>query len=241
VFLCNSDNNNDKERDYIKVLKEKYVDGIIFTGSSISNCSYILDLVDSSIPVVIMDRDLESENINGVFLDNYEGGYAATKHLIDLGHTGIGCAIGPLTTKSARDRLEGYMNALRDNGIQVDNHLIREGEYNIKGGEEGAKKILENKGVTAIFASNDLMAYGVYKTVHSKGLKIPEDISVVGFDDIQFSQILEPQLTTINQPTYDMGVTATQILLKLIQGKTVRKKMVNFKPKLIVRKSTKKL
>jgi len=240
VFLCNTDDNLEKESEYIKALKEKYVDGIIFTSSSIPKHEHIIELVESGIPVVIMDRRVDSENIYGVFLDNYEGGYIATKHLIDLGHRKIGCITGPLHTKSARERLEGYKKALLDSGIEIDEKLIFEGDYKIKGGITGAERLLkDNKDISAIFACNDLMAYGAYKTIRSFGYKIPEDISVVGFDDIQLSQILEPQLTTVRQPAYDMGLTAARMLIKLIEDKKLKKKIINFKPQLIIRQSTK--
>ncbi|MBE3578676.1 LacI family DNA-binding transcriptional regulator [Caldanaerobacter subterraneus] len=240
VFLCNTDDNLEKESEYIKALKEKYVDGIIFTSSSIPKHEHIIELVESGIPVVIMDRRVDSENIYGVFLDNYEGGYIATKHLIDLGHEKIGCITGPLYTKSAKERLEGYKKALLDSGIKIDEKLIFEGDYKINGGIIGAERLLkDNKDMSAIFACNDLMAYGAYKTIRSFGYKIPDDISVVGFDDIQLSQILEPQLTTIKQPAYDMGLTAARMLIKLIEGKKLKKKIINFRPQLVIRQSTK--
>ncbi|AAM23502.1 LacI family transcriptional regulator [Caldanaerobacter subterraneus subsp. tengcongensis MB4] len=240
VFLCNTDDNLEKESEYIRALKEKYVDGIIFTSSSIPKHEHIIELVESGIPVVIMDRRVDSENIYGVFLDNYEGGYIATKHLIDLGHEKIGCITGPLYTKSAKERLEGYKKALLDSGIKIDEKLIFEGDYKINGGIIGAERLLkDNKDMSAIFACNDLMAYGAYKTIRSFGYKIPDDISVVGFDDIQLSQILEPQLSTIKQPAYDMGLTAARMLIKLIEGKKLKKKIINFRPQLVIRQSTK--
>ncbi|HBT50227.1 MAG TPA: LacI family transcriptional regulator, partial [Caldanaerobacter subterraneus] len=239
VFLCNTDDNLEKESEYIRALKEKYVDGIIFTSSVPSDYQHIMELVRDGVPIVMMDRRMESEEIYGVFIDNYEGGYLATKHLIDLGHRKIGCITGPLKVKNARERLEGYKRALLDNGIEVDERLIFEGDYKINNGIIGTEKLLnDNKDITAIFACNDLMAYGAYKTIRSYGYKIPDDISVVGFDDILLSQIMEPQLTTIRQPAYDMGLTAARMLIKLIEGKKVSKKIIIFKPQLVIRQST---
>ncbi|TCO68655.1 LacI family DNA-binding transcriptional regulator [Caldanaerobacter subterraneus] len=239
VFLCNTDDNLEKESEYIRALKEKYVDGIIFTSSVPSDYQHIMELVRDGVPIVMMDRRMESEEIYGVFIDNYEGGYLATKHLIDLGHRKIGCITGPLKVKNARERLEGYKRALLDNGIEVDERLIFEGDYKINSGIIGTEKLLnDNKDITAIFACNDLMAYGAYKTIRSYGYKIPDDISVVGFDDILLSQIMEPQLTTIRQPAYDMGLTAARMLIKLIEGKKVSKKIIIFKPQLVIRQST---
>lgn len=239
IFLCNTDDNAEKENNYIAVLREKCVDGIIFTSSSIPKYEHIIDLIDSGIPVVMIDRSIEPKlkNVYGVFLDNYKGGYLATKYLIELGHRNIACITGPLYTKSAIERLNGYKKALSDFNIEINNSMIIEGDFKINSGMVAAEKIIENKDVTGIFACNDLMAYGVYKTLKKKGYRIPDDISIVGFDDIQLSQILEPQLTTIKQPSYDMGLTATRVLIKLIEGEKVRKKVVKFEPSLIERKS----
>jgi len=239
VFLCNTDDNLDKESEYINALKEKYVDGIIFTSSSIPKQEHIKELIKSGIPIVIMDRRIESDDIYGVFLDNYEGGYIATKHLIDLGHKKIGCITGPLYSKSARERLEGYKGCLNENGLEYDESIVFEGDYKINSGITGSEKLLNlNKKISAIFVCNDLMAYGSYKTIRSRGYKIPDDISIIGFDDIYLSQILEPQLTTIRQPAYDMGLTAARMLIKLIEGEKLNRKIINFKPKLIIRQST---
>ncbi|HHW58466.1 MAG TPA: LacI family transcriptional regulator, partial [Clostridia bacterium] len=212
------------------------------TSSSIPKHEHIMELVKSGIPIVIMDRRVDSEDIYGVFLDNYEGGYIATKHLIDLGHKKIACITGPLNISNAKERLEGYKRALLDNGIEIDEMLIFEGDYKINSGIIGTETLLDtDKDITAIFACNDLMAYGAYKTIRSYGYKIPDDISIVGFDDIQLSQILEPQLTTIKQPAYDMGLTAARMLIKLIEKEGAEEKTFIFEPQLIIRQSTKSI
>jgi LacI family transcriptional regulator len=242
VFLCNSDDNLEKENEYISALKEKCVDGIILTTSANSNQEHFMTLMNSGIPISIIDEGLDAvdADIPGIFLDNYEGGYLAAKHLIDLGHKRIACITGPLNLKNDRDRLEGYKEALKDSKINIDNSIIMQGNYKIAGGIENAKKLL-SKDITAIFACNDLMAYGVYQVLKSNGYKIPDDISVVGFDDIQLSALLDPALTTIRQPAYEMGLESAKMIIKLIEGKNIRKKVINFKPDLIVRKSTGKI
>ncbi|SKC83566.1 LacI family DNA-binding transcriptional regulator [Maledivibacter halophilus] len=238
VFLCNTDEDLHKESEYINALKEKYVDGIIFTLASIPKYEHILDLIKSGIPVVMMDRFIESKDIKGVFLDNLEGGYIATKHLIDLGHRKIGCITGPLHTKTSIERYEGYQKALMDANITLDKSFVVESNYKMDGGMKAAEELLREKKITSIFACNDLMAYGAYKVIKACEYKIPQDISIVGFDDILISQMLETQLTTIKQPTYDMGATAAKMLIDMIEGKKVRKKIVSFKPQLIIRQST---
>lgn len=243
VFLCNTDDKIDKENDYIKALKEKYVDGIIFTSSSITESKHISEIMNNNIPIVMIDRYIKPERrkICGVFLDNYKGGYLATKHLIDLGHNNIACISGPLYTESAKERLRGYKDALAENNIKINEEIIIEGDYKIKGGALALEKLLDKKYITGVFACNDLMAYGAYKTLKANGYKIPNDISVVGFDDIQLSQIMEPQLTTVKQPSYDMGLMAMRMLIKLIEGKRLSKKIINFEPQLIIRQSTKRI
>lgn len=245
VFLCNTDDDLEKEIEYINALNEKYVDGIIFTGTgsiSSSNFRHIMELIKSGIPVVMMDRRIDSDEIYGVFVDNFEGGYLAARHLVELGHRKIACITGPLKVKNARERLEGYKKALSESGIEIDERLIYEGDYKMAGGMVGMEKLLkENEEITAVFTCNDLMAYGAYKTIRSLGRRIPDDISVVGFDDIQLSQIVEPSLTTVKQPSYDMGLAAARMLIKLVEGKKVKERVMVFKPQLVVRRSTKKV
>lgn len=238
VFLCNTDDDLKKERKYIDALREKYVDGIILTVASDPRYEHIAELEKSEIPIVMMDRQVGHEEGKCVFIDNLEGGYLATRHLIDLGHKRIGCITGPLKTKGAIDRYKGYEKALMEKGIEIDKNLVVESNYKIEGGMEATKKLLHHKDLTAIFVCNDTMAYGAYKELKRKGYKIPEDMSIVGFDNIYLSQMLEKELTTVCQPTYKMGVAAAEMLIKVIDGKKINKKQLCFKPELIVRKST---
>lgn len=241
VFLCNTDDDSNKQNQYINTLKEKHVDGIIFTFTSIPKYEHVLKLIKSGVPVVMLDRQIDFEDIYGVFLDNHKGGYLATKHLIDLGHKKIGCIAGPLHSKNSRERLEGYKKALSDAEIDFNEKLVIAGDFKLTGGMKATKKLLTEEDLTALFICNDLMVYGAYKEIKSMGYKIPKDISIVGFDDIQLSQVLEPQLTTIRQPIYDMGAEASKMLIKLIKGKKIRKKVVGFNSTLIIRESTRSI
>lgn len=238
VFLCNTDDDLKKEKKYINALREKYVDGIILTVASDPRYEHIAELEKSDIPIVMMDRQVGHENGKCVFIDNLEGGYLATKHLIELGHEKIGCITGPLKTKGAIDRYKGYEKALKESGIKIDRKLVIESNYKIHGGVEATKLLLKQSDLTAIFACNDTMAYGAYKELKKKGYVIPEDMSIVGFDNIYLSQMLEKELTTVSQPTYKMGVAAADMLIKVIEGKRVNKKQLCFKPELIIREST---
>ncbi len=236
VILCNTDDDPEKENQYLSVLKSKHVDGIVFLSTALSNHSAIRELNSKGFPVIVLDRAFDDEDMLAVFIDNVMGGYLATKHLIEFGHKAIGCITGPLKPKLALQRLEGYKKALEEAHIGFNEELIYEGNFKTKSGELGAKKLLK-AGVTAIFASNDMMAYGVYKAVHDEGMSIPHDVSVVGFDDIFLSEILSPPLTSVKQPTYEMGIMSAAMLIKKIKNEELKQLRVEYKPTLSVRKS----
>ncbi|GAQ24816.1 LacI family DNA-binding transcriptional regulator [Tepidanaerobacter syntrophicus] len=236
VILCNTDDDPEKENQYLSVLKSKHVDGIVFLSTALSNHGEIRELNSKGFPVIVLDRAFDDEDILAVFIDNVMGGYLATKHLTEFGHEAIGCITGPLKPKLAIQRLEGYKKALKEAHIDFNEELIYEGNFKTKSGELGAKKLLK-AGATAIFASNDMMAYGVYKAVHDEGLSIPYDISVVGFDDIFLSEILSPPLTSVKQPTYEMGIISAAMLIKKIKNEELKQLRVEYKPTLSVRKS----
>ncbi|MGI5858838.1 MAG: LacI family DNA-binding transcriptional regulator [Tepidanaerobacteraceae bacterium] len=236
VILCNTDDDPDKEIEYLNVLKVKHVDGIIFLSAALSNHSAIKQLNRKGFPVVALDRALDAENIMAVYLDNVTGGYIATKHLTEFGHKKIGCITGPLKNKLAKHRFEGYKKTLEEMHISFDSNLVYEGDFKTKSGEKGAKELIKF-GATAVFACNDMMAYGAYKVIQEQGLTIPQDISIVGFDDIYISEILMPPLTSIKQPSYEMGLMSAAMLIKNIKGEQLKDTKVEYKPILSARKS----
>ena len=236
LILCNTDDDPDKEIQYLNVLKVKHVDGIVFLSAVLSNHSAIMQLNKAGFPVVVLDRTLDDESIMAVYLDNFTGGYMAAKHLAEFGHKRIGCITGPLKNKPAKQRFCGYKKALEEMHIEFDEDLVYEGNFKTSGGEWGAKKLLK-AGATAIFACNDMMACGAYKVIQEQGLRIPEDVSVVGFDDTFMSEILTPPLTSVKQPTYDMGIASAAMLIKRIKGEKLENTKMEFKPVLSIRKS----
>lgn len=240
VILCNSDNNVEKEREYIQLLNQKYVDGILFCTNPFQENKQLWRYLGSNIPVVVTDSFEIKEETYGVFVDNEMGGYLATKHLVDLGHRNIACITGPNKSRSSVQRLNGYKKALEEVGIPFDLDLIVEGNYKIKSGMDGVQN-LKGKTYTAIFACNDLMAYGVYKELTSMGFKIPDDISVVGFDDINLSQVVHPRLTTVSQPAYEIGRKAAELLINRIENTSIENRIIMFEPELVIRESTKKI
>ncbi|MFZ5753132.1 MAG: LacI family DNA-binding transcriptional regulator [Bacillota bacterium] len=239
VFLCNTDDDSKKERGYVKALRERQVDGIIFTASALKNSEDITEHV-GKMPFILVDRKPDNlPDAPGVFLDNLKGGYLAAKHLIEKGHREIALISGPLQSYNARQRLEGFKKALQEAGIRYKDKLIREGDYKRSGGYRAMEKLLrEGVEFTAVFASNDLMAVGVMEMLREKGIAIPEQVAVVGFDNIYLSTVVAPRLTTISQPTYQMGAQAAQMLLTCLQGRELDEKQKVFSPQLIIRESS---
>lgn len=240
VFLCNTDGDQKREKEYLNLLKEKNVDGIIYTYAYVGASKRLEDFIDKSkIPIVLLDRGDVANSFSGVYIDNKKAGYLATEHLIGLSHKKIGCITGPDFVQNSQDRLTGYMKALVDNGITVNKQWIKLGNYQLEGGYAAAKKLLTEQEVTAIFAFNDLMAFGVYQAAYELGVRIPEELSIVGFDNIKYNQLLTPKLTTIEQPTYEMGKIAADLLFNQIRiGSKVETKTMYLEPKLIVKEST---
>jgi len=217
VILCNTDDDREKERRYINVLLEKQVDGIIFisVGAVKDN---IFKIMDINIPIVVADRDISSLTSDVVLIDNFEGGYKATDYLISLDHKRIGCITGPSLMTPSALRVEGYKDALNNAGILIDESLICQGDFHYEGGRICMQQLLNNpEPPTAIFVCNDMMALGAYRAIYECGKRIPDDISLVGFDNIPFSQTAFPALTTMAQPIADMAKTAVNLLVERIR------------------------
>lgn len=241
LILCNTNDMHKRDMEYIQVLADKGVDGILFCMSLDSNKTKALESVHLMerlrIPFVMIDRFLEEADCCTVLVDHKLGGYIATKHLLELGHRRIGCVAGPLLLEDVLARLQGYKEALLEFQVAYDDSLIFEGNYDRESGVNAVEYLLPKK-VSAIFAFNDMSAYGTYTAIRKKGYKVPEDVSLVGYDDIFFSEILDVPLTTINQPVYEMGVEAVGQLITKIDSDTHSKKCITFQPSLVKREST---
>ncbi|ACB86245.1 LacI family DNA-binding transcriptional regulator [Natranaerobius thermophilus] len=224
MILCNTDDDVDKEKLYLRVLEEKCVDGIIFTSSTKSSKSYLDHLENNDTPFVLLDRSFSGPlDFPKVYTDGYKGIKLAMNHLITRGHRDIAFLSGPETSQTAKDRLEGYRQALSEAGLtpESESQLIYYGDYKALSGEQGIAELLDtNPHITAVVAANDLMAVGAMRTIKNRGLKIPEDISIIGFDNIQTSRLVDPPLTTVAQPSYQMGQMATDILIDMIEKTT---------------------
>jgi LacI family transcriptional regulator len=227
-----------KESVYVTSLAQGMTDGLLLVLPQNPE-SYLQTLRQRRFPFVLIDHNGSGESESAVGATNRQGGYDATKYLIELGHRRIGFITGSMDLGCSRDRLDGYKAALCDHGLSIDQALIRQGDFHQPMGFTCAQALLSLPDrPTAIFASNDVMAFGVMEAVRDQALKIPDDVSIVGFDDIPQSVSVYPQLTTVQQPLAEMGARATQMLLELIENPDQPAQRVELPTELIVRAST---
>jgi DNA-binding LacI/PurR family transcriptional regulator len=253
VLLGNGGRDPQRELEYAESLRVRGVRGIIF-GSSPISLNHILKMVEEGIYVVAFDRNVNQlsssidSGIDSVSVDNVAGGYLATRHLLDLGHTRIGFLSGPLRTASRLERLEGYRRALRDAGILPEDSLVwAVTQDNTTGdvegaeiGREGARALLKSPAPpTGLVTINDMYALGALAGVRDLHLRVPEDISVIGFDDISMAELAYPPLTTVRQPLGEMMSIAVETLVGRLTGaKNGSAEQITVPSELIVRGST---
>jgi LacI family transcriptional regulator len=237
VILCNSDGDMEKEQFYINVLVEKRVDGIIFVAVG-GSAQHIRNLLERDMPLVVVDREIADVEVDSVLTDNLQGGYLATKHLIELGHRRIGCITGPSDLTPSAERVIGYKRALMERNLAVNENLILKGDFQYESGYQAVREFLAmDEPPTAVFACNDLMAVGAISGVRENGGRVPEDLAIVGFDDIALASFTNPPLTTIAQPQYEIGVLAAQMLMERIKDKAMPPRRRLLKTTLVVRES----
>jgi len=220
VILCDSDGNLEMEANYIGLLQEKKVDGIVFVAAGESS-SHVQALIEQGVPVVVVDRELPGVEVDTVMADNVGSGYQATEHLVGLGHRRIGCIAGPQMLGISNKRVEGYRRALEQHGIPLREELIARGDFRCRGGYEAMRELLAlDEPFTAVFACNDLMAVGAICATSKKKLRMPQDIAIIGCDDIALASFTNPSLTTVAQPKHEMGAAAVEMLVERIRDKS---------------------
>ena len=236
VLLGDTGNDINIEHEYLKALYEKHADGLVLLTARMDR-NTIESLIEKY-PVVLACEYLEDSSVPTVSIDNISAARKITEHLIKLGHKRVAHITGPMKVILSRDRLKGYKQAMKAYGLEIDPLLITEGDFYYETGYDLMLKLMSiNNPATAIFAANDEMAIGAIKAIQSQGLKVPEDIAIVGFDNIKMSAIFSPSLTTIGQPMYKIGEKAMNLLLDLIRGKKLRKNQFVLDDKLIIRES----
>ena len=230
--------NAQEEEDRIRLLLARKVDGIILLSGRMSD-ETVLGFAGQR-PIVSTGRALNTRSALGFKMDNEYGAYLAVHHLIELGHRKIAFISGPANNIDAAERLAGYTRALAEAQIALDDHLIVEGNYHEASGMLAMNRLFEtHQQFTAVFAANDLSAYGARLALYRKGIRVPDDISLVGFDGLPGSSYTTPPLTTIRQPLYDIGRIATQALLRIINGEDTRSEVPPLE--LIVRETTRRV
>lgn len=223
LIICNTDLDKNRKNSYLKVLKEKQVDGILYMSEPVYPDDYEL-LERLNVPLVLASTHSLEYQLPSVKVNDEQGGYDATAYLIGKGHSQIGMISGPSTDIIAGlPRLQGFMRALRTHGIPLDlENSLQFGNYRYQDGFHAMEKLLEKKSnITAVFAASDEMALGAISYLQRIGLSVPNDISIIGFDNTKISYMCNPKLTTIGQPMYDIGYKAVDKLEKVIMGEEI--------------------
>jgi len=213
VILCNTDENAEEVERYLRVLLAKQIDGVFIVPAS-SDSEQIKALKRQGIPAIVLDRRLPELLLDAVRCDSEQGAYLVTQYLLSLGHHRIALINGPAGLSTVEDRLEGYLRAFAEANLTPCSELIFNGHFTFESGEELATRALSiTPPPTAIFAANNFLALGSIKALRERGMQIPADISLAGFDDLPFTQLIEPALTVATQPAYEMGRKAVELLL----------------------------
>lgn len=217
LITLNSDDQVERERQVFSALRARRVDGILLVAASTDgDLAHIQSAIESGIPVLCIDRAMHSMGIESVAVDNVAGARMGVEHLIACGHRRIGMLNGPMTVQVARDRMEGYRQALASAGIPFDEALVREGCFRVETGYLASLELLRNA-PTAVFSANAMMVLGLMRALNELSLRCPEDVAIAGFDDPVFSQSLRPELTCVAQPAYDLGFRAADMLIGRLQ------------------------
>ncbi|MFV0441666.1 MAG: LacI family DNA-binding transcriptional regulator [Lachnospirales bacterium] len=244
VIIGNTNGDPIVTQNYLTLFADRCVDGIIlaqldFEDSKITKkCQELITSL--GVPTIFVDRAIEESEQYSVYVDQVNIGYTATKHLIDLGHKKIGCATGSLNLKINSDRYAGYKNAMSESSLKISKNYIYSESLTSDCGINSLSYLLEQN-VTAIFAFNDLIAYGIYKECHKRKISIPDELSVIGVDDIFFSDIIQPSLTTIMQPINLIGKNAVNGILQIIKNPNIVVEKTLLDSTLVIRESTTKL
>lgn len=222
LILCNSDLNQEKQTRYIHSLVDKNVGGILMHSGATFNSKEREELTNSGLPIVLLNRLAAKHPFSSVLCDNHHGGFLAATHLLELGHRTIAHLTGPRSHCDFAERTRGFLEALQASNAKV-TPIVLNGQHTSEGGYGMTEKLLaQHPNVTAIFAANDAIAVGVIRAATECGIAIPDDISLVGFDDIEMSRLIAPPLTTVHQPMYEIGQAAVEILLKAVHSKGSR-------------------
>lgn len=239
LVLCNSDEDPRKERQYLEVLCAEQVSGAIIVPTSEHQPGLRL-FREQRIPVVTVDRRVKDRDTDAVLVDNVRGASDAVTHLIENGYRRVGLITGPMTTTTGSERHEGYRRALANSGIEYDATLVRCGSFREESGRLLAEDLLDlPHPVDALFVANNAMSFGVFRAIDSRGLRVPDDIGMVGFDDMPWASLRAVSLTTVAQPVYELGNTAaSRLFQRLLHPDAFSRQEIVLTPWLCVRGSS---
>ena len=241
VLLGDTQGLRDRESEYVSLVSSRQADGIIQLSADVDRILDTLGTPAGSVPLVNACECADDAPCPTVRIDNAGAAATAVRHLIELGHERIGIVLGPGDSPLTRDRLVGYRKALSDAGLAFDKRLVVSGDFSLGSGRRAVATLRAvNEPPTAIFCCNDEMAIGAMHRVKTDGFRVPEDISIIGFDDIEFASYVDPALTTISQPTEELGKVAFSVLLDLLEGREPGQTEFVLPTELIVRDSTAK-
>lgn len=237
VYISSTSSGAGTETDALHRMADGHVDGLIIMTNRVDDGT-LAGMLEGRDNVIILDEDIAGTALPRIFVENAEGSYQATWHLLDAGHTDIALVGGPNQLMSVTERLDGFVRAMDEAGIEVPPGRIILGDYTSEFGAKAANVLLDNPDrPSAILACSDYIAIGVMKTVRDLGLSIPADVSLVGFDDMAFAELVDPPLTTVRQPVQDMGRLAVRLLIDMLEGHTPSPTTTRLPVKLITRHS----
>jgi DNA-binding LacI/PurR family transcriptional regulator len=222
----------------MRLFQQRRIAGLILTGLSPGASERIRELEGLGIPCIVTWEKLENERIHYTGFDNFKAAFTVVNYLVGLRHRKIGLIIGPQKVTRAKQRFEGYRSALEVHGVPYDPNLVVEGDYTLVDGKEAMQRLLSRPDLpTAVFAASDVLAMGALAAIKEAGLNVPEDISVAGYDDIDFASYLDPPLTTVRVPAYEMGQLAAKTLFDLIDNDSAKVRQYCLNTDLIIRQS----
>jgi LacI family transcriptional regulator len=237
LILGNTDENSKKEMSYFSLLESKRADGLIIAVTNGSH-EYLRAWPRHHLPLISIDRSLFKSGIDAVLVDNINGALQAVEHLIKLHHRQIGVVTGIAGITTTEERLIGYKQALEAHRIPFNPALVAEANSRVDGGEQATIRLLtQNPRPTALFVMNGLMVIGALQAIDKLGLRCPQDIALVGFDNLEWASVVYPKLTTVSQPTYEIGQQAAYLLFERLRNGYTAPREIRLAPQLIIRES----
>ncbi len=239
LIICNTEDRPEPEEEYIRALRERQIDGFLVATAHNGGTS-ARKLIEANYPLVLVNRRMRGVRTGYVVADDASGAKDAVNYLIQLGHRRIAHISGYLHADTARRRLDAYVSTMTSHGLaQETRDLTVESDFTFKGGQDAMTALLElPERPTAVFVANDVMALGAMTITQARGIRVPDDISIVGFNDIALAQYSYPRLTTVRTPSYEMGALAAQMLLKRVKGEDANPPGIVMRSELVIRDST---